>query len=455
MSPYGATKTAALRRRPRLSTRQIGLFAMLATALLVAAIDSGFIAGLFGPHGETVRARFADTAQLKNGDPVRVDGVTVGKVSRISLDDGGRSATVEMTVIDDAQPVYRDARAMLRWRTVLGGSFAVDLTRGDPSSGALGDRAIPPSRTESQVEVDDVLSFARRDARTGIRKTLRQVPTALAGADDVAVAARSLVHASPPLASALSAVRGQHEADLTPLIDATAKTTRALDAPTEPVRRLIAGAARTMSTTAVRAPDLQRALDLSGTIQPQVRQTLDAVQHTLDNADPLVEKLGPPAAEIAPTITHVQPLLAGTDRLLRQARPLLADLRPAVSSLARAARAGSPIVRDVAPSARRLAGRILPDLNTPDEVAGLRTYQLIGPVIASLNGAASTFDGDGHLFRFPALGGEHVLSDDLPCTTYFTDPESSALIKCQSLNDVLSTYLNYRPGAPPSGGRSK
>jgi hypothetical protein len=73
----------------------------------------------------------------------------------------------------------------------------------------------------------------------------------------------------------------------------------------------------------------------------------------------------------------------------------------------------------------------------------MKTYQMIGPAIASLDGAASTFDGQGHLFRFPAIGGQHVLSDDIPCTTYFTDPQAPALIACESLNQALSTYVNF------------
>ncbi|HEX6390099.1 MAG TPA: MlaD family protein [Solirubrobacteraceae bacterium] len=438
--------------RGRDDKTMLGVLVIAAIVAVVLAINSGWLQRQFQAGGETVRARFADTAQLKKGDKVRVDGITVGRVKEITLDPGGRSATVAMVVQDDAGPLYADARAAIKWRTLLGGNFAVALRRGTPAAGQLGARTIPRSRTATQVEIEDVTAFDRGAAKQGLRVLLREAPDALARPAVLEGAFGAVRDQAPDLAAAISALRGEDERDLRPLVASAARTARALDAPQDGVRRLVQGSAATVATTAAREADLRALLGRGARVQPAIRRTLTQLDATLDLAEPLLRRVRGPAGDVAPTLSRLQPAVSTTDRLLRDARPLVRSLRPALHDLAGAADRGRPLLADIAPGVGRLAARVLPDLADKDAVTGLRTFEMIGPTIASLNGAAATFDAEGHLFRFPALGGQRTLTSELPCTTWFGDPEHKGrLVECESLQSALKAYAGYRPLAPNPG----
>src|SRR4051794_23999448 len=101
------------------------------TALVLVALNlHGTLAAFFDTSStHAVRAVFPSTQQLRGGDEVRIDGVKVGLVRSMTLARGGRTTTVTMDVDNSSGPLYGDARAILRWRTVLGGAFYVTLER--------------------------------------------------------------------------------------------------------------------------------------------------------------------------------------------------------------------------------------------------------------------------------------------------------------------------------------
>lgn len=85
-----------------------------------------------GVSGDTmeVKAEFAEALNLAVGAPVKVNGVDMGKVKKIEVDDYTAEAT--LTLKDDAH-LREGARARLRYTTPLGELF-VDVT--NPESGA-------------------------------------------------------------------------------------------------------------------------------------------------------------------------------------------------------------------------------------------------------------------------------------------------------------------------------
>jgi phospholipid/cholesterol/gamma-HCH transport system substrate-binding protein len=441
-----------IRRRLRTDDKTwLGVVVLAVIVCAVVAIDTNWLNSRFQPGGKIVRAQFRDTGQLKKGDPVRIHGVQVGRVQGISLDHGARSATVDMLLEDDARPVYADARAEVRWRTVLGGNFAIELQRGTPSVGPLGSRPIPARHTTSQVEIEDLIAFDQAGSKQGLRLMLRELPQVFRDPAVPATTLRTLGDSAPALSTAISASRGLGEAEIPGLVRTTARTVRALDTPTGSMRNVVAGAAVTMRTMARRQADLRATLTRGAGVQPAVQTTLAQLRRTLDLAQPLIARLQRPAADVGPTLSRLQPTLVAADRLLRDARPVLTRLRPAVASLARAAGDGRPLLAALQPGMRRLGDTVLPDLAERDPVTKIRTYEMIGPVVASLDSSAATFDGDSHLFRFPAAAGQRTLSDELPCSSYFGDPESASYLRCDSLNKALQTVLSWPP--PPRGRR--
>ncbi|WP_354700222.1 hypothetical protein DSM112329_00487 [Paraconexibacter sp. AEG42_29] len=435
-----------------LAANRAALGALVLTLLIAVtvAIDSGLVASQFSEKGTTIRAQFTTTGQLKKGDPVRINGITAGRVDRLRLAPGGRTAIVDLTVFDSAGTIHADASARIRLRTALGGTFAVDLKPGTASTSPLGDRTIPTTRTENQVEVEDLIAFNRGASRDGLRTTLKELPAAL-HPEPVASAVTKLDADAPALEATIAAVRGPREQDLRRVLAATAQTVRAVDAPADGVRRMVEGAASTVNVTAARSQELRRTFALTGQIQPQVRRTLAELRSTLHQADPLIERLTGAAPALSPTLSELRPTVRSADRLLSTARPVAQNLRYAARSLALTARSGTQLVNELQPSIDRLAGTVLPGLAERDPVTELRTYQIVGPTIASLNGSASTFDAEGHLFRFPALGSERSVANLLPCNVLLTDPEESSILKCNKLLGGVKRALSYRQPTPKAG----
>jgi phospholipid/cholesterol/gamma-HCH transport system substrate-binding protein len=426
---------------------------VLGTITLVIGIGLmlGVMAGVIGPQmfgggGRQVTAVFSNAEQLIPGDEVRVQGVTVGTVTSIRLNPGAHSSTVVMTVADSAGPLYGDATATVAWKTVLGGAFRIDLTRGTPASGPLGSAAIPVSRTTDQVELDDLLRFDSGAARTGLQRLPGQLATALSEPKPPAQLLSTLAQVSPAVAAGVGAARGVvPDTDLRNLVSGAARTVQALDAPADELRGLVQGAAATVGVTAVRAADLRSALDGATPAMDQTTTTFTQLRETFRLANPLLRTLDGPAGEVAPTVAKLYPTVVGARRLLHTAVPLLHALPPALTSLASTSQRGLPLLDAIQPTLDRLQNVVLPYMNTVDPATQHTTAEMIGPTTEALGpDIAGQMDQNGHFIRFPATGGSSPLY--LPCQTYFGNPAAgNKLVACESLSQALSSILQFNP----------
>ena len=82
------------------------------------------------PKGYRFKVAFPEAAQLGIEADVRVAGVNVGKVRAKTLDPAHRNRTVATIEVDPSYaPIAKDARAILRQKTLLGETY-VELTPG-------------------------------------------------------------------------------------------------------------------------------------------------------------------------------------------------------------------------------------------------------------------------------------------------------------------------------------
>jgi phospholipid/cholesterol/gamma-HCH transport system substrate-binding protein len=429
----------------------IGGMALVLVALaLVAVVVRPTLIG--GEDMRTVKADFADVQQLHEGDTVRIDGVEAGEVEAIRLDRDGRGATVSMKVKRSAGPVYRDAAAGVRWKLLLGANFYVDLERGSPQAGDLGESIIPRARTSKQVELEDITDATRGDAQQGLRELPDELARALRDPAAPGDALAALADAGPALSHGLPPLRGAGQRrDLRSVVKEAAALVRTLDTRGDELRTLVGGLGATMETTAARQADLRRTLADAPAITRRADTTLVQLDRTLALADPVIRGLRGPAPQVAPTLRALRPTLQGANRLARRAVPLLRSLRPAISSLGAAAADGVPLLDELDPSLVRLDETILPYLGEKDPVTKLSASQLIGPTVGGLGaGAAGQQDQNGHFIRFPATAGSSPAY--LPCQTYVGNPDKAEeLVTCQTLQEALQTLLTYEP--IPSGKR--
>jgi phospholipid/cholesterol/gamma-HCH transport system substrate-binding protein len=420
------------------------------TLLIVLGVVLGVMAGAIGPQmfsggGRKVTAVFADIEQLIPGDEVRVDGVYEGTVSSVKLDPGGRSTTVTMTVFGSAGPLYRDATATIAWKTVLGGAFNVDLTRGSVAAGPLGSNTIPLSRTTNQVELDDLLSFDQGTAKAGLQQMFGALATALSQPQPPSRLLGTLAAVSPAVTTGIGALRGQvQDSDLRNLVTGAATTVQALDAPNGQLRSLVQGAAATVGVTAARAADIQAALGEATPAMDQTKTTFTQLRTTLALANPLLRTLSGSVGQVAPTVEKLYPTVVGARNLLNTAVPLLHALPPALRSLASTSRQGVPLLQTVTPSLDRLENTVFPYLNTIDPASDRTTAEMIGPTAEALGpDIAGQEDQNGHFIRFPATAGSSPLY--LPCQIYAGNPTTNQLLACESLQSLLSSFVNYNP----------
>ena len=424
----------------------IGITAIaVALAIITFGLTGGINRLLSGASTHTVRAALVDGQQLKPGDQVRVQGIVAGEIEKIESGPGGRGALVTMAVRDDAGPLYADAGAVVRWQTVLGGKFYVDLERGSAARGKLRD-TIPMARTARQVELDDIAGVVQGDARKGLQTLPGEVADALADPKPPARVLDKLADISPAARRGLGALRGEDlDRDLRGLIAETSRTVSALDAPRDELRTLVSGAAATLSTTAKRADDVRALLRGAPATEREVSLTTDRLRGTLALANPLLDDLQKPATRVEPTFHSLRPVVADADALVQRAVPLLQALRPAATSLAGTARRGLPLVKALEPSLERLDKTILPYLAEKDSGTGKSTAVMIGGTFTGLaSGAGGQMDANGHFIRFPATVGSSPASS-LPCQTYISNPDAAQIIACQTLQEAVSTYFGYKP----------
>jgi virulence factor Mce-like protein len=147
---------------------------LLATTFLAAQMGGEFIFG-----GYRVNAIFGTGAELVAGDDVTMSGLRVGKVE--SLTPMAGATEVRMLLHRDFTPVFRDARAVIRQKNLLGETY-VEVNRGNASQGAIADGGtIDEQHTLTPVEVDQVLNALDPQVRDQLNIVINSLGQATAG----------------------------------------------------------------------------------------------------------------------------------------------------------------------------------------------------------------------------------------------------------------------------------
>jgi phospholipid/cholesterol/gamma-HCH transport system substrate-binding protein len=429
----------------RIPPRVLGATAIVVAVALIVVTFSGVYRAPFAGSTTRLVAVFERAPQLYRGDEVRIDGQINGTVSSVQSAPSGDDAQVTMALDSGAGPLYADASARLAFKTLLGGSFYVEIDRGDPASGPLGSATIPLARTSVQVEIEDVTDIFRGAAMQGFKTLMSQTATMLADpaapAGDLAIANRI----APTATAGLRGIRGVSPGyDLPALVRSSAQAVQALDSPEDDLRTLVSGAAATVNVTGARSQDIARTIAALPSASTELTSTLGQVDGTLSIADRLIGRLIPVAPSVAPTLANVRPALVSTNGLLVQARPLLQALPPLLARLRITSGTGVPLIDQLRPALAAFDNTILPYLGAKDPDTGYSTTVMIGGTAAGFGGGSSgQLDGNGRFIRFPASVGASSIY--LPCTSSLIGSNSTSLLKCDSFNTALQTYLSYLP----------
>ena len=131
------------------------------------------------PHH--LRAAFTSAVSITNGLDVQIDGIDVGKVSKVSYDDG--QAIVRIGINDDAWPLHRGTTAALRFGTTLGnGTRRVDLHPGPKNAPELPEDGILTTKdTTTPVEFDQLFDTFDKRTRASMQGLFEGVDANLRG----------------------------------------------------------------------------------------------------------------------------------------------------------------------------------------------------------------------------------------------------------------------------------
>lgn len=135
-----------------LETR-LGIF--FAVALIAGAIILEMVGALdFLRGGLTVTARFKNIQELKAGDPVKLAGKQVGRVSRIDFADD--RLKVIMKILDQKAVIRTDTRATIKFSGLMGQNYiALDFGTGKGSLITLPDQEL---ETEEPADIGALLT---------------------------------------------------------------------------------------------------------------------------------------------------------------------------------------------------------------------------------------------------------------------------------------------------------
>jgi virulence factor Mce-like protein len=304
------------------------------------------------PQGYRVNMSFDEAVQLSSEADVRISGVTVGKVKKVSPKQGRTDATIEIQ--SRYAPLPDDVRAILRNKTLLGETY-VELTPGTKGTPTIPENgSIAKSQISPQVELDEVI-------RTFDPKTRAAFGDWLVGqADAVQGRGQDLNQAFGVLPMFLSdsndlmTVLHRQDRALSKVFSNTADIFEAIDSRPGQLTDLILASNKLLRVTANRSEQLTETFNEFPEFLRQTRKTISEFQSFSDGTQNLIKNTGEFADASSPVIKKsvkatadanalvhdLEPMLdkadAGlpaTDQFLSLAKPTLAQLDPFLRNL--------------------------------------------------------------------------------------------------------------------------
>ena len=464
MSRFGRTDTRLRKERTGANPLTVGFVVLL---LMGIGTYFGFTKDIPFTAGYQLEAVFKSANSIRNGSPVRIAGVNIGKVESVKRDPDSDAAIVTLNIQDKGLPIHKDATMKIRPRIFLEGNFYVEVEPGTPSAPTLdsGD-TVPMTQTSEPVQLDQVLTALQSDTREDLQALLEGYGEALTyeptAADDVGhdpevhglTGAEALNKASQYAAPAFrdsaivqDAFLGTERHDLSKVVAGLGRVSKVLDSDERSLQDLVTNFNRTMAIFAGEAVNLRTTIRLLPGVLNTANDALDSLNAAFPSTRAFAREIIPGVRETPATIDAFFPWLDQARPLLSEAelRGLVSDLRPATNDLARVTEA----TIDLLPQANRISQCfskvIFPtgdvkiqdtDALTTDE----ENYKEFWYAMVGLAGEGQNFDGNGPYVRFQTGGGSQTIS---------TGDVGGAVGDESAVGDTL--FAN--PGAQPIGTR--
>jgi phospholipid/cholesterol/gamma-HCH transport system substrate-binding protein len=260
--------------------RNIRRSAFIGIAITLALVSVAYVIGglkIFH-RSYSINAVFSDASDVSPGDPVRVAGIDVGKVSSIQRE----PHSVRMALqINQGVKLSQGITASIRLRTLLGKKF-VDVA--DPGSGPelASGTTIPETRTKPATDVDEVITAFRGSVQrtdvAAVNSVMQEFDKVMAGrAGDVSHLLQGL--------STLSTNLAGRKADIDRLIAASDQLSKAVDDRRVALGTSLDGMATALDALSARSQDLTSLISgvkqLSDHLAPLIQRNQGTLDQTL------------------------------------------------------------------------------------------------------------------------------------------------------------------------------
>jgi virulence factor Mce-like protein len=312
------------------------LVGLVATVISITAID-----GL--PLSNPYRVEAVVPASgpiVRPGDEVRVGGRRVGEVRAVEPTNEGEEGRVVVMELSEGE-VGPDATAKVRLRGLAGAVF-IELAPGDTSEPLASGAMIPRERTESGVQLTDLISTFDGRTRTALRHAATGYGIGLAGRG---AELNSMLADLPPtleIGERLARAAVAEPGELGALIGNAGVVAAAVSADRGALAGMIDGAAATFEATASEASALGAAIDGAPGAESALAEITPEAVPLLDDLTTTSRALTPAALELERALPSVNRLLtreAELDSLatlagnavpvIEAANPVIAGIEPA------------------------------------------------------------------------------------------------------------------------------
>jgi len=288
-----------------------------------------------------LRANFPEATTLAQQADVRIAGVTVGKVSQKKLVKGADATTVTLQIDPQYAPIPKDAKAILRQKTLLGETY-VELTPGNRKKGTIKDGGYLANRDiERTTELDEILRIFDPDTKKAFRQWVAYSAESIknGGGADLNFALGNLARFAQDGSGVLRVLDTQGTA-LKSVVKNTGVVFAALNQRYGQLHDLIVNSNATFSATAAVKEALARTFAIFPTFLDESRTTLVRLERFAINTHPLVNDLKPVADDLGPTVTDLGKLAPDLENLFRRLKPVInassRDLPPAANFIRKA-----------------------------------------------------------------------------------------------------------------------
>jgi phospholipid/cholesterol/gamma-HCH transport system substrate-binding protein len=336
------------------------------------------------PEGYRVKVGFPEGIGLTKDIDVRAAGISIGTVRDVDVDRRAGRAVATLALESRYAPLSRDARAIIRRKTLLGEAF-IEITTGSADAPKIRDGGrLADARVGETVELDELFRSYDPRTRAAFRMWQQELARAVGRRGEDLNNAFSRLPDFTESGADLFEVLHEQESGLRGLVRDTGEVYSALTQDENQLANLIRNSHGMFRQTAAERTSLREAFAIFPTFLAESRTTLRRLERFSRDTRPLVRDLRPVARELRPTI-----------RAVKGFAPDLKRYFGAFGEQIRVSRRSLPALREMLDETRPLFGAL-------------------GPFLSELNPIFQWLELHQHLVADFLGNGASALADTVP-----------------------------------------